>query len=406
MSDPKVSNVGSVHGEMSNSAWSGRGGLKQLVAELERQKDNTFDFVSDARNLELRVDEGQPRLLRSAQADARAREWIPSEGYPVNDLAVTQLCERVDPAVPIKFLRSLIAERPEIASRLMTDLLARTETMNLVRCLDGRIRAFLSDRYAPLDNYTLAFAAMGVAKDSGAEVVECSLSETNMRIKFADRTVFEKLDEVRQGDRSKWYAGGLGNQEYLGRVSARTGGALPGGPGTIHPLVTIGNSETGGGRLYVRDGLLQAICFNLATVEDVVSNVHLGSRLDPGIFSRETMRKDAEAIMAKASDAIRTAFNPERFRRVVEKVRRAVGVAVKPIEAVDFSVAQGIISEEQRDSLLAHFFGGVVGGETAYGFAQAVARLAQDLEDGDKAAALEDFAGKVISDPSLVGSAA
>lgn len=394
---------GTVHGEYA--AWTGRGSLRKLVEELERQRQNTFDFVCDARNLRFEVVERTPRLFRSFESDIRTSEWIPKDGFPVNDLAVAQLCDRVVPQVPLKFLRSLIEERPQAASSLLTYLLNYTITTNLVRCLDGRVRAFLSDRYAPLDNYTLAFAALDVARSVDAEVIECSLSETNMRVKFVDRKVFDRVEEVRTGgDSSGWYAGGLGNQEHLSKVHARVGGELPGGPGTVHPLVTIGNSEVGGGRLFVRDGILRAVCFNLATVEDVVSNVHLGSRLDPGIFSLATMKKEAEAIMAKASDAIRTAFSPERFKRVCEKVKRAQGVEVKPIEAVDFAVSQQVITEEQRDSLLAHFLGGGVG-ETAYGFAQAVARLAQDVEDGDSAAALEDFAGKVISSPSLVHAA-
>lgn len=398
------------HAEYSNSPWSGRGNLAQLVKELERQKDKTFDFVTDTRNLKVVVeaDEGkQVPLLLSTGSDRNLTEFIPSEGLPVLDKTVAQLGERMSPSIPVKFLRNLVQDRPEIASGLLTDLLRETGSTNLVRTLDGNVRAFLSDRYQPLDNYQIAFAALEVAQRTGAEVVEATLSDTRMRIKFVNRNVWDAVDELKQGDRGSWYAGGLGSQEYLSKVGASAKGELPGGPGTIHPIVTVGNSETGHGSLFMRMGILQAVCFNIATVEQILNQIHLGSRLDPGIYSQETMRKEAEAVMCKATDNITTAFNTDRFKAIVAKVNAANEVVVEPTKAVDFAVAQGAVTQEKRDDLLAHFLGdsaaGLVG-NTAYGLAQGLARFAQDIEDPDDAAELEHFAGKIIDTPKLVAT--
>lgn len=402
----------SSHAEYSNSSWSGRGNLAQLVKELERQKDSTFDFVTDSRNLRVVIDQDEktniPLLQQSgvgAHRDRALREFIPSEGLPINEKALAQLGDRMAPSVPVKFLRSLIQDRPTIAADLLTQLLTATQNTNLVRTLDGRVRAFLSDRYQPLDNYQIAFAALEVAQRTGAEVVEASLSDTKMRIKFVNRDVWDAVDAVKQGDRGNWYAGGLGSQEYLGKVAANTKGDLPGGPGTIHPIVTIGNSETGHGSLFMRMGILQAICFNIATVEQILNQIHLGARLDAGIYSQETMQKEAEAVMCKARDNIQTAFNTDRFKAIVAKVNAANKVEVEPTKVVDFAVAQSVVSKEKRDDLLAHFLGesasGLVG-HTAYGFAQGLARFAQDVADPDDAAEIEHFAGKIIETPSLV----
>lgn len=391
-----------------NRAWSGRGNLKQLVAELDRQKASTYDFVTDTRNLNVEVVErgGQNvAMLRNCGTDRYLTEFVPTEGLPVSHHAIGQLGGRMAPAVPTKFLRQLVAERPAIAGTLLTDLLRETQSTNLVRTLDGRVRAFLSDRYQPLDHHQLAFAALEVAREHGAEVIEASLSETHMRIKFVTRSVWGAVDAVKQGNRGDWYAGGLGNQEYLSKVAANSRGDLPGGPGTVHPVVTIGNSETGHGSLFVRIGFLQAICFNLATVEDVAHRAHVGSRLDAGIYSQETMRLEAAATMSKASDAIKTAFNAERFDALVRRINAANEVEVEPTKAVDFAVAQGVVTQEKRDDLLAHFLGdsaaGLVG-NTAYGFAQGLARFAQECESGDTASDIEALAGQVIMKPSLV----
>jgi hypothetical protein len=395
----------SSHSEYSNSPWSGRGNLAQLVKELERQKDSTFDFVTDSRNMRIEIGEKDgtpiPHLI-STGADRNLTEFIPSHGLPVSDKAIAQLGGRLAPSVPIKFLRSLIATQPKIASDLLSDLLTATQSTNLVRTLDGRVRAFLSDRYQPLDNYQIAFAALEVAQQTGAEIVEASLSDTRMRIKFVNRNVWDAVNEIKQGDRGSWYSGGLGSQEYLGKVAANTKGDLPGGPGTIHPIVTIGNSETGHGSHFMRMGILQAICFNIATVEQILNQIHLGSRLDPGIYSQETMRKEAEAVMCKARDNIGTAFNTNRFKAIVAKVNAANEVPVEPTKVVDFAVAENVVAQEKRDDLLAHFLGesaaGLVG-HTAYGFAQGLARFAQDIEDPDDAAEIEHFAGMHFLQP-------
>lgn len=387
------------HNEMSRSTWSGRGSLAELVRELERRKDTTFDFVTNTKNLSVVCEGGEARLVRSAGSDAASREFIGSDGLPLNDSALGQLGDRMSPGIPGKFLRELVGQRPAQASNLLTGLLHETNSNNLVRCLDGNVRAFLSDKYNPgLDNHTLAFAALRVARDHGAEVLECNLTDSYMRIKMVRRDLWESIDEVRAGQ-GGWYAGGLGNQEYLKRVAANTRGDMPGGPGTIHPVSTIGNSETGHGAMFTRIGILRAVCFNLATVETVISNVHLGARLDPGIFRPETIKQDVTAIMMKASDSIATAFHPARFAQVAARIRDAQNTPVEATRGVDFALGQGMFTKDERDTLLAHFLGG--SDQTAYGLAQAVSRFAQDV-DADRADTLESFAGSIINKPEAV----
>lgn len=275
----------------------------------------------------------------------------------------------------------------------------------MIRMLDGKIRAMLSDRYRILDNYDLAFSALEVAKSSGADVMEASLSDRTMRIKFVSREIWDTIESTRTGsDSGNWYAGGLGNQKHLSRVAAKSRGDLPGGPGTVHPLVTIGNSETGHGSLYVRIGILAGICFNLATVEDVAAKTHLGGRLDAGLYSNETQAADSKAIYLKIRDSIKAAFNPEHFRRIVERAKAA---KLDTIEAPTLAVAQTVkrfdLTEEAEEGILEHFLRDY--SQDRYGLAQAVSRFAQDVDDGDAAADLEQAAGLLISDRAQVALA-
>ncbi|NKE72879.1 hypothetical protein [Candidatus Manganitrophus noduliformans] len=381
-----------IQSEMAVASWSGRGSLTDLVGELERQKESKFDFVSDTRGIAVAEREGKLFLIPK---EDRATEWIPALGLPIRPGALDQMGEKCDPQVPIKFLRELSGRRPRRAAELLNNLIEDAPARRFIRCLDGSIRAFLSDRYRVLDNYDLAFAALDAVRLAGGEVIEASLSETHMRIKFTSRQIWDAIDIRRQDNRGSWYAGGLGNQGYLSRVSARSGGDLPGGPGTVHPLVTLSNSETGHGGLSVRIGLLQAICFNLATVEEVVAKVHLGERLSVGVFTEETVTAESKAIYLKARDTIKGAFDPLAFKRMVDLAKEAQAQEIHaPAAAVENVAKAASLPEKAKDALLAYFVKDY--DLTRYGLAQAVARLAQDEEDGESGAGLEDLAGKIL----------
>jgi len=243
----------------------------------------------------------------------------------------------------------------------------------------------------------MAFTAMEVARDCGADVLEASLSDTHMRLKFVSRQVWDAVDTNRSGNNGNWYAGGLGSQEYLGKVGARSHGDMPGGPGTIHPVVTISNSDTGHGGAHARIGILQAVCYNVATVEDVCREIHLGSKLDAGVFTSETRAADDESTMLKMKDSIIAAFSRDKFKSIVAKVKNANNKGIEnPTDAVDNIVKTHKMTDIQRDLILAHFIGGNVT-KTQYGLGQAVARAAQDVDSGDVAVEMEDLAGQLVT---------
>ena len=392
-----------------NSAWQGRGGLSQLVAELERQKQSRVDFVSDTRNFSIETVAPRqeirggikcviPGAVRLAPRSQQAGEWLPDGPIIFNDKALTQLAEKTDPSIPKRFFDKMLDDRSTILEALVNGLHHAQPQKRLVRCLDGKVRGWLSDSYRIIDNYDVAFTCLDEAQRKGAQVFEAGLSDTNMRIKFTNQSVWDAVDiKQRSGPQGGWYAGAIGNKELIGKtiLGARINGELPGGPGTIHPVVTVMNSETGHGGFRVRLGILMGICFNVATLEDVVTTIHLGSRSEEGIYSQETVAADTKAIMLKARDAVRTAFDPEKFKKMVAKVRKAQEDKVEnPTSAVDNIIEANQINEEHKEALLTYFLRDY--DPTRFGLAQAVSRLAQDTNDSDDADKLESIAGKML----------
>lgn len=365
---------------MVATAWSGRGRLEQLVAELNRQKTSKLDFVADMRNLTI---VNREKGLMLAPADALAEEWLPAAGLPINAAALPQFGGRCTPDVPTRFLRELVEANAPVAATLVNDLLQSDPKRHFIRTLDGRVRAFLSNSYRVLDNYDLAFAALDVARQNGGEVIEASLSDTHMRIKFTTRAIYDMVVEAR---------GGEGRHGFVGRDGEPP---LPGGPGTVHPLVTISNSETGHGGVNIACGILRAMCFNGSIIEGVQSHIHLGGKLETGVYTEETIAAESKVVMLKCRDAITAAFQPERFEKLVKKIN---GVAENRIErpamALENVVAAGALTDEAHDAILSYFLSDY--DRNAYGLAQAVSRYSQDVADPDDAYGLEELAGKVM----------
>ena len=342
----------SIHSEYSS--FSGRGSLSAVVNELKRQKETKVDFVADTRQMTVGESEGRLKLYPSSDHDhIQIREFLDSSGIDITEQTLVQIGQKSSPDIPSKFLKKLADQKPALASSLLNGMFD-DGSKRLVRCLDNKVRAFLSDRYRVLDNYDLAFQALEAVQAAGGEVLEAQLTDRHMRLKFTTRSIWDVIDEKRSSaPSSSWYAGGMGNQSHLSRVAARTEGDLPGGEGTVHPLVTISNSETGHCGLSVRMGILRAICFNLATVEHTVKQIHLGSRMEAGVFEADTVEADSKAIWLKCRDAISKSFHPASFDRIVKMAQNANSHQIDmPTVAVDHIVESTTLSQDSRDSSL------------------------------------------------------
>ena len=201
-------------------------------------------------------------------------------------------------------------------------------------------------------------------------------------------------------------AGDLGNPEWreangIGDLGLEdtindTGGNI------VFPTCTISNSETGSGSTQVEFGTCDGACFNMLTFDKKVRAVHLGSKLDLGIFSEETIAADSKAIMCKMTDAIKACFDPAVFEKhILLREGAQSDIIEAPTMAVDNVVKALDINEDDRDRLLSYFVKDYA--MTRDGLSQAVSRMAQDeFENVDKSADFEAMAGKLIEQPALV----
>lgn len=383
-----------------SSAFRGRGRLENIVNELDRQAKTRKDFVADTRLLSFASD-GTSVMMRRAdgQYDVTdpAYRTLGRIGRQILPQALAQIGQKCSPAIPTRFLADMARERPEHTALMLNPFFSEPQQAEkrLVRCLDDKVRAFLSDRYRIIDNHDLAFMALGAVKEANGEVIECSLTDSHMRMKFVARDVWETINDVQKSS-------GEGSHTFIHQTGARRGDGptLPGGPETVHPVVTITNSETGHGGLNVKIGILRAYCVNTAMIEDVATQVHLGKRLDEGFYQQDTIDTSNKALTLQLRDAVTAAFHPGTFRELVARVQESQKAEIaEPIKSVEYVIANSTITQDRRDDILKHFLSDY--DSTAYGLAQAVSRAAQDVADVERASEMEQLAGKLMTDRAL-----
>jgi hypothetical protein len=324
--------------------------LVNLVRELERQKKNSLDLIVESSTLKAVPDEGNGiRLV------------IPEYGeFPLTEWAHGQLADKV--GIPRRYY-----ERMRNSGKLW--LLAENvnawlgeKERRLIRILDGKIRAILSDRYRMMDNYDIVFLALDeFKKRETVEIYRIDLTETMLYLKAADRTLTES---IREGD-------------------------------VVYGGIIIRNSEVGASALRIEPFILRRVCGNGLILQQSLKKIHLGRQtLEIGEidWSDETRELEDRAIWSKVRDIIRATFDRQIFQSWVKKLKESTEIKIeKPIEAVENIVGHLGLSEEQKQRLLMHF-----SEPTKYGLINAVANLAGESKNIEEQVKLEEFAGRML----------
>jgi hypothetical protein len=235
----------------------------------------------------------------------------------------------------------------------------------LIRILDGKIRAILSDRYRILDNYDLVFLALDeFKKKETVEIYRVDLTETMLYLKAVDRTLTASIKEE----------------------------------DIVYGGLILRNSEVGASALKVEPFILRKACNNGLILQHSLKKIHLGRQtLEIGYieWSDKTRELEDKALWSKVRDIIRATFDREVFESWVAKLKESTTIKIeKPIEAVNNIVKLAGLTEEQKQKLLMHF-----SEPTKYGLLNAITNVARDVKNPDEQVRLEEFGGKLLETP-------
>jgi hypothetical protein len=349
--------------------------LQELAAEITRQSETKRDLIAPVAKLQV-----QPGGLRPEDGIELAvgKKDGTTDYFGVNALANSQLAEYV--GIPQAYYKRLLAEDRELLAKNVNRWLPSTATdRRLVRTLDGKVRAFLSDAYRPLDNEQLAEAVLPVLLEKKLSILSCDITETRLYIKAVDERI---LQDVPTGK-------ALGDGSHLFFD-------------TISPGIVISNSEVGFGRLNIESSVFTRACTNLALLGKLISKTHVGGRAETSdevyaLLTDKTKQLTDRAVFSQVRDVVASAFDAARFAAHADKLKEAAGVkfAVKDVtEVVERFGKKNQLTEGTRSGILGHLIQG--GDFTKYGLHAAVTRFSQDVDDYDVASELERLGGQVI----------
>jgi hypothetical protein len=349
--------------------------LSQLAAEIERQQGAKRDLVASTKDIVMLADPSDPK--------APIELSVGTEEFGVNDLAHDQIGNYV--GIPSKYYDRMRAEAPHLLAQNVNTWIEQTPGTRLIRTLDNRTRAFLSDAYRPLENVDLAEAVLPVLVDLKVEVISCEITERRLYLKVVDKRINRDIP-----------------------MGARMGDGSHNIFDTCVPAMVISNSEVGSGALSIETAIWTKACTNLAVfASDSMKRRHVGARHDlvagegiAELLSDETRRLTDKALWGQIRDVCKGAFDEARFDARIAKITDTTQQKIEgdPVKVVEFASKRFGMTEDERGGVLRHLIEG--GSLTRYGLFNAITRTAEDLPGYDRATEFERIGGHVIDLPA------
>jgi hypothetical protein len=244
----------------------------------------------------------------------------------------------------------------------------------LVRSVGSQVRGFLSDRYRRLDSRPLLEAFATTCQDVGAVPVDGTVTDLRVTMKALLPVVFEPVK---------------GEALCLG--------------------VEWGNSDYGAARHSVRAFILRLLCLNGATMEDALSQVHLGGRLTDDIeFSNKTYELDTKASISALKDVVKGTLSEPKVKALLEGIKAADEKKVD-WKRVKTSLAKKLLASEIKaveQSFQSEDVVMLPQGASVWRVSNAISWLAGSTADADRKLELQRLAGEVINGKSDAAIAA
>ena len=337
---PSIQLLGFFIGE--NIMKQGRS-LEQIASVVIDNERNKRDFICDTRKLNM--SEG-------------GLEVQDIGGFTLTDVAHGQIAQRV--GIPQRYYDRMRSDAPHLLTDNVNHWFEANPEPRLLRTLNGRARAFLSNRYRILDHYNLLNAILPKLQDTGCDFVSMEVTDRKLYLKC----LFPRIErEVSVGD-------------------------------LVQAGLVISNSEVGLGSVKVEPLIYRLVCENgLIAPDGGLSKYHLGRAMNNDdhaleIYREETIKQSDTAFFMQVADVVESLLKPEAFDGLVNRLRDAKERRITDIpETVEVTRKQLSLSDDERDGVLTALVEG--GNPSIYGLINAVTGMSQQVADYDRATELE-----------------
>lgn len=355
--------------------------LSDLISQVQHNAKAKKDFVASTteaiRLVEMpEFDNGVAAVLLSPGAGELER-------FQINETAHSQIAAHL--GIPYKYYQRLLADHKDLVLGQVNALFEREPSTRLIRTLDGHVRAFLSDRYARLDNDHILADTLPVLTAGGTPysntLLSCNVTDERLDVKclFTDP-----------------------------KLTFHVGTSPSGKPDTVKPGFHLGNSEVGKGSLFCKSFFYRDYCRNGAVYgsDEVLEyrRAHLGGKLLEGsnfqVLSDETRKLDDKAIVSAITDVMKALANPNFIEEMAQRLRELkIGTRIeRPVDAVKVLTKELGLNELESQSALENLIRDR--DYSRWGALNAVTALANDAPTYERANELETLANRVINLPA------
>ena len=341
--------------------------LGDLAKQVQAQGNAKRDFVADSKCIRMKAD----------------GHTLNINGGSVEDMtfSMTNTCHRQvggTLGIPAKYYDRLQNNSPSLLAQNVNWWLHTEPKQHMVRTLnmegdEPTARAFLSERYRPLDNIDLINELVPLICDRGADVRSCELTESHLYLHAS----FPDIErEIKTGD-------------------------------VVRSGLVIRNSEVGLSSLKVQPWIERLVCSNGMIVADSgVRKYHVGRNLSSGelayeLMSSETKQQTDKAFWMQVQDVVKSTIEEAKFENIVNAYAEKAELEVAaPAKAVEVTTDHFGLSADEGKTMLQHLCEG--GDYSQWGVANSVTRMAHDVESYDRAVELEEIGGHVMELPQSV----
>ncbi len=335
--------------------------IENLYRELMRQREARMDLIADTRSLSVSTENGISTLSIFTDKDIY--------NFKVTDIAHRQISDRL--GIPFKYYERMMNEYPKLLDENINSWFKFKAEKRMLRTLDGKLRAFLSNRYRRLDNLELVDHILPViAQMKNCQIASCDITETHLYLKVINKSM---KAEITEGD-------------------------------IVQAGFVVSNSEIGLGALKVEPLVYRLVCKNGMISKDYAhKKYHTGINVEDTdnayeLYSDETLQADDKAYFMKVQDIVSAAVDETKFMLTVDKMRQTKNIKTEdnPVETVEILGDKYLLNKNERASVLRHFI--MDRDFSQFGLINAVTRTSQDVEDYNRATELERIGGTILED--------
>jgi hypothetical protein len=330
--------------------------LQELATEIQRQQDAKRDFLIPAHKISAFTHNNEMELGFGIKdnTDELFTGGLTQNGH----IQLGSFCD-----IPKKYY-DMMLPHPELLTKNVNHWLLRSDSKRTIRCLDGKVRAVLSDKYRRLDNYDLAQNILPMLNDADVKIESCEITDSKLYIKAITHKV---QAEVKPGD-------------------------------VVSAGIIISNSETGHGSLSVKPLIYRLVCSNGAIADDyAMKKYHAGKATDMMQieFANDTLKAEDKAFWLTVRDLVKYSLEETTFNKIVDSMRESTQKQIlMPDKAIELISKKFFFNDFEQKNVLTHLIQG--GDLTSWGLGNAVTRMAQDVKSYDRSTDLESIGYQIM----------